>query len=184
MRRVTWIPGITVKWCPNSLCVFLNEIPMNTRDPCLDLPGLACLNAYTLVPVSDCLLIAGNSLFPVGPRELSICESPCWTSGWELMEQPNSFLKIICHLLSPVGIYTALETKISELSLSVPLLAPRALGKVGWAWLEEASYKEPPHTSFKSHHPSPPWPCGHRIHLEQRAPCWSCRHQLIRAIFL
>lgn len=159
MRRVTWIPGIIIKSCPNPLQVFLNKSPTNTGAPCSDLPGLASLTAHALVPVSDCLLMAGNCLCLVGPRELGVCESASWGCGWELMEQPNSFLKIRCHLFSPIGIYKALETKDSDPSMSVPLLAPRVLGRLRWAWLEQASYKEPlgtcPPNLVIHHHPNP-----------------------------
>lgn len=47
------------------------------------------------------------------------------------MEQPNSLLKTSYRLFSPTGIYEALETEDPDLSMSVPLSAPRALGRLG-----------------------------------------------------
>lgn len=73
------------------------------------------------------------------------------------MEQPNSFLKVSCHLFSPIGIYRALETEDSDLSMSIPLLEP--FGRLRWACLEWAIYKEPlgtcPPNLVIHHHPNP-----------------------------
>lgn len=102
--------------------------------------------------------------------------------GSVLLVQPNSFLKISCDFFSPIRIYKALEIKYSDLPMSIPLLAPRALGKLGWAFWESVSYEKLLGTCWPNHL-SPPSPRRHRISLEQRAPCWSCWHCIIRAIF-
>lgn len=42
------------------------------------------------------------------------CESPSWSCGWELMEQPNSFLKISSHLYFHLQGFTKIYRKGSQ----------------------------------------------------------------------
>lgn len=93
---------------------------------CLPSPGMVSPSC----PNSDCFLMAQNCLFPVVQEN---CESPSWSCGWGLMEQPNSFPKISSHLFSPTGIYKVLQTKESDLSMSITPIVPKPLERLRWA---------------------------------------------------
>lgn len=133
-------------WChclnyarpPSSL---FECLPTNTGTACLHLvwsPLLLTLLSQTLI-ASWWQKIVFSQL-----SKKAHCQSPSWSCGWELMEQPSNFLKTSSHFFSPTGIYKALQTKESDLSTSIPLLAPKSLGRLRWAYLEVSKLQRAP----------------------------------------